>query len=130
MGGIDGDAGFAGKLVGRRGAHTATILGVLVAFVQYIQKFFEPLRDLSSKYTMMQSAMAGAERIFGLDRDFRATEEEAQAHLPDDSGLVTSVGCRSKEMKSGRRWVTFETTTTDASGEICFRGFQTVLWAA
>ncbi len=44
--------------------------------------------------------------------------------------LVTSVGCRSKEMKSGRRWVTFETTTTDASGEICFRGFQTVLWAA
>ncbi len=44
----------------------ATSLGVLMAFVQYIQRFFEPLRELSSKYTIMQSAMAGAERIFGL----------------------------------------------------------------
>jgi ATP-binding cassette subfamily B protein len=47
------------------GAPAATI-GELVAFVYYIQRFFEPLRDLSSKFTMMQSAMAGAERIFGL----------------------------------------------------------------
>ncbi len=47
------------------GAPAATI-GELVAFVYYIQRFFEPLRDLSSKFTVMQSAMAGAERIFGL----------------------------------------------------------------
>ncbi|MFO0607782.1 MAG: ABC transporter ATP-binding protein [Polyangiales bacterium] len=44
----------------------AASLGAVVAFVQYIQRFFEPLRDLSSKFTVMQSAMAGAERIFGL----------------------------------------------------------------
>jgi len=44
----------------------AASIGALVAFVQYIQRFFEPLRDLSSKFTVMQSAMAGAERIFGL----------------------------------------------------------------
>ncbi|MBI2880644.1 MAG: ABC transporter ATP-binding protein [Candidatus Tectomicrobia bacterium] len=41
-------------------------LGVLVAFLGYIQKFFSPLMDLSSKYTIMQSAMTALERIFGL----------------------------------------------------------------
>ncbi|MFQ5693397.1 MAG: ABC transporter transmembrane domain-containing protein, partial [Nitrospinota bacterium] len=40
--------------------------GVLVAFLGYIQKFFAPLMDLSSKYTIMQSAMAALERIFHL----------------------------------------------------------------
>lgn len=44
----------------------AATIGVLVAFVQYIQRFFEPLRDISSKFTLLQSAMAGAERVFGL----------------------------------------------------------------
>ncbi len=41
-------------------------LGVLVAFVDYTQKFFIPIRDLSQKYAMYQSAMASAERLFGL----------------------------------------------------------------
>ncbi|MBL8602827.1 MAG: ABC transporter ATP-binding protein [Myxococcales bacterium] len=65
----------------------AASLGVLVAFVQYIQKFFEPLRDLSSKYTVLQSAMAGAERVFSLlDRpepDAPARPEAADAPDPE-----------------------------------------------
>ena len=44
----------------------AATIGTLVAFVQYIQRFFEPMRDLSGKYTILQSSMAGAERIFQL----------------------------------------------------------------
>lgn len=40
--------------------------GVLVAFIEYIRKFFIPIRDLSAKYTVMQSAMASLERIFTL----------------------------------------------------------------
>jgi ATP-binding cassette, subfamily B, multidrug efflux pump len=40
--------------------------GVLVAFIQYTNRFFLPIRDLGAKYTVMQSAMASAERIFGL----------------------------------------------------------------
>lgn len=45
-------------------------LGVLVAFIEYAQKFFVPIRDLSQKYTTIQSAMASAERITHLlDRD-------------------------------------------------------------
>ncbi|MBI1919950.1 MAG: ABC transporter ATP-binding protein [Geobacter sp.] len=40
--------------------------GALVAFIQYIEKFFSPIRDLSSKYSVMQGAMAALERIFHL----------------------------------------------------------------
>ncbi|MRR33450.1 ABC transporter ATP-binding protein [bacterium] len=40
--------------------------GALVAFIQYIEKFFAPIRDLSAKYSIMQGAMAALERIFGL----------------------------------------------------------------
>jgi ATP-binding cassette subfamily B multidrug efflux pump len=46
-----------------RGALT---FGSLVAFIQYIEKFFSPIRDLSAKYSIMQGAMAGMERIFQL----------------------------------------------------------------
>jgi ATP-binding cassette subfamily B protein len=40
--------------------------GVLVAFMEYTHRFFLPIRDLSAKYAVMQSAMVSAERIFGL----------------------------------------------------------------
>jgi len=41
-------------------------LGTLVAFVEYLQKFFVPLREFSTKYTTMQSAMTAVERVFQL----------------------------------------------------------------
>ena len=41
-------------------------LGVLVAFMQYIRRFFMPLQDLADKYNMMQAAMASSERVFKL----------------------------------------------------------------
>jgi ATP-binding cassette subfamily B protein len=40
--------------------------GALIAFIQYTNRFFLPIRDLGAKYTVMQSAMASSERIFGL----------------------------------------------------------------
>jgi ATP-binding cassette subfamily B protein len=40
--------------------------GVLVAFVQYVERFFGPIRDLSQKYTVMQYATASADRIFSF----------------------------------------------------------------
>jgi len=43
-----------------------TTLGVLVAFMQYAQRFFRPIQDLSEKYNILQSAMAAAERVFKL----------------------------------------------------------------
>src|SRR5437588_11683723 len=44
----------------------AASLGVLVAFMQYAQRFFRPIMDFSEKYNILQSAMAAAERIFKL----------------------------------------------------------------
>jgi ABC-type multidrug transport system fused ATPase/permease subunit len=41
-------------------------LGALVAFLSYIRMFFQPIRDLSEKYNILQSAMASLERIFSL----------------------------------------------------------------
>lgn len=41
-------------------------LGTLVAFIQYSQRFFRPIQDLSEKFNVLQGAMASSERIFGL----------------------------------------------------------------
>ncbi|MEK7782963.1 MAG: ABC transporter transmembrane domain-containing protein, partial [Candidatus Binatota bacterium] len=46
--------------------HGVIGIGTLVAFKEYIHRFFVPLRDFSQKYTVMQSAMSSAERIFQL----------------------------------------------------------------
>jgi len=40
--------------------------GTLVAFIEYMQRFFIPIRDFSAKYAVLQSAMTSAERIFQL----------------------------------------------------------------
>jgi ATP-binding cassette subfamily B protein len=45
---------------------SAMTLGVLVAFMQYAQRFFRPIQDLSEKYNILQSAMAAGERVFKL----------------------------------------------------------------
>jgi ATP-binding cassette, subfamily B, multidrug efflux pump len=41
-------------------------IGVLVAFMQYAQRFFRPIQDLSEKYNILQGAMAAGERVFKL----------------------------------------------------------------
>ena len=40
--------------------------GVMVAFIQYLQRMYQPIRDLAEKYNIMQAAMASSERIFAL----------------------------------------------------------------
>jgi ATP-binding cassette subfamily B protein len=44
----------------------AVALGTLVAFIEYLQKFFVPIREFGTKYTTMQSAMTAVERVFQL----------------------------------------------------------------
>ena len=50
-------------------------LGSLIAFINLVAMFYQPLMDITEKYTLLQSAMAGAERVFAL----LDTEE----HIPD-----------------------------------------------
>ncbi len=48
----------------------AFTLGILIAFFQYTERFFRPIRDLSEKYNIFQAGMASAERVFSLlDKD-------------------------------------------------------------
>jgi len=51
---------------GRQVLANAVEAGVLVAFIQYIQRMFQPIRDLAEKYNVMQAAMASSERVFQL----------------------------------------------------------------
>ena len=47
-------------------ASSGLTLGALVAFLQYSQRFFRPISDLSEKFNVLQGAMASSERIFAL----------------------------------------------------------------
>ncbi len=51
-------------------------IGGVVAFIQYVDRFFQPIRDLSEKYNIMQQAMASSERIFYI-LDERPTVRDA-----------------------------------------------------
>ncbi len=44
----------------------AVTLGTLVAFIQYVERFYRPVRDLAEKYNILQGAMAASERIFNV----------------------------------------------------------------
>ena len=60
----------------------ALTLGVLISFIQYAQRFFRPIQDLSEKFNILQAAMAASERIFGLARragDDRFAGKDARA---------------------------------------------------
>ncbi len=53
-------------------------VGGVVAFIQYVDRFFQPIRDLSEKYNIMQQAMASSERIF-LILDTRTTVRDPRS---------------------------------------------------
>jgi ATP-binding cassette subfamily B multidrug efflux pump len=65
-----------------------TTIGVLVAFMQYAQRFFRPIQDLSEKYNILQSAMAAGERVFKLlDTKIEITSP-AVAKKPQGPGRI------------------------------------------
>jgi len=57
-------------------------LGSLVAFLQYSQRFFRPISDLSEKFNVLQGAMASSERIFAL-LDEPVSVKSPPAHLAE-----------------------------------------------
>jgi len=64
-------------------------LGAMVAFVQYSERFWRPISDLSEKFNILQSAMASSERIFTLlDTPVEVTAPPSPARLPDVRGRV------------------------------------------
>jgi len=72
----------------------ALSFGALVAFIQYTNRFFLPIRDLGAKYTVMQSAMASAERIFGLLERPPAIVSPADGNTADRADGATTLSLR------------------------------------
>jgi ATP-binding cassette subfamily B protein/subfamily B ATP-binding cassette protein MsbA len=64
--------------------------GVLVAFILYIDRFFDPIRDLSRRYDALQSTMIGWERIMGLlDTPVEVRDAPGAVELPVLRGEVS-----------------------------------------
>ena len=58
-------------------------VGVMTAFLQYAQRFFRPIQDLSEKYDLLQGAMASSERVFKLlDEDLAIADRDSPIELP------------------------------------------------
>ena len=68
-------------------------LGVLVAFIQYSERFWRPISDLSEKFNILQAAMAASERIFGLlDTKALVASPPRPAHPAAVAGRVSFEG--------------------------------------
>lgn len=68
---------------GTQSLRDAVSIGTLIAFVQYVRLFFEPVRNLSDQLNALQGAVAAGERLFDLlDDDQSLPEAAAPAHLP------------------------------------------------
>lgn len=60
----------------------AFTIGSVVAYIQYVDRFFQPIRDLSEKYNIMQQAMASSERVFQvLDQKAEVRDAAVPVHL-------------------------------------------------
>ncbi len=69
--------------------HGAVTVGTAMAFIQYSQRFFRPIQDLSDKYNILQAAMASSERIFKLlDTPVTIQEPQNPEPLGDIQGRV------------------------------------------
>ena len=74
----------------------AVTFGTLVAFLEYAQKFFSPIKDISDKYNILQSALASSERIFHI-LDMEVSPEylpPASARKPSPEAAENGGGAR------------------------------------
>lgn len=63
--------------------------GVLLAFIQYVRQFFQPIRGLSEKFNTLQSALASSERIFNiLDLENRVQDPENPQTIENPRGEI------------------------------------------
>ena len=75
---------------GRAVAGDTVTLGVMVAFLAYVTRFFQPIQELSRLYTTMQSAMAGGEQVLRLlNTTPDVTDRFGAAEMPPIHGAVT-----------------------------------------
>ncbi|MGI4853329.1 MAG: ABC transporter ATP-binding protein [Janthinobacterium lividum] len=86
--------GGLGVLHGSTFFGSTVTVGVLVAFMQYAQRFFRPIQDLSEKYNILQAAMAASERVFKLIDTEPEIVSPAVVTTPVSDGTAPSVEFR------------------------------------
>jgi ATP-binding cassette, subfamily B, multidrug efflux pump len=87
-------------------------IGLLTAFILYSQRFFDPLRQITQVYSMIQSALAGAERLFEMmDMKQEVVEKPDALPLNDIQGIVefNGVGFAYEESKTVLEDIQFQT---------------------
>ena len=104
---VEAIGALAGALIiwygGAQVMNETVTLGALVAFLQYSQRFFRPLSDMSEKFNVLQSAMASSERIFKLlDTEVTIESSKARSLGRSDEGPGTNAGVRMTERASDR----------------------------
>jgi ATP-binding cassette, subfamily B, multidrug efflux pump len=90
--------------IGGRGVLRGTVtIGILAAFIQYSQRFWRPIQDLSDKYNILQAAMAASERVFRLlDTPVEVTTPAAPVPSP-----------RAGRIEFHNVWFTYERLTPE-----------------
>jgi len=89
------------RFAGLPRAETTAWVGTVVAFYEYIRRFFVPIRDLSQKYTIVQSSLAAAERIFGI-LDMKA-DDAPPVEAPEPPAVDEDVVLAFRDVEFGYR---------------------------
>ena len=116
--------------IGGGGVLRGTVtVGVLVAFIQYSQRFFRPIQDLSEKYNILQAAMAASERVFKLlDSEPEIQSPQTAATVPE----MASSGAGTIEFRDV--WFTYAKLTPEqqtlaaANGPAALAAMKDVEW--
>ena len=110
---------------GLRAMDNVLTVGVLIAFIQYARQFFEPIRNLSDQYNTLQSAMAGAERIFGLlgeDHAIKETDKPVDIHRFDGTIEFRNVWFtydKNRDENEEPNWILKDVSFKVQQGETC-----------
>lgn len=97
-------------------------LGSLIAFIQYAERFYQPVRDLAEKYNILQSAMASCERLFKLLDEEPEVKDPLEPKCPD---MILNGSLRRWEIEfqnvsfayTGREWVLRDVSLKVKAGE-------------
>jgi ATP-binding cassette subfamily B protein len=93
---------------GRDALSGSITIGTVMAFLQFNEMFWRPIRDLSEKYNIMQTAMASSERVFKLLDDKTSVDDPPNVvELPPVRG----------EIEFRNVWFAYNTATSDAGTE-------------
>jgi ATP-binding cassette subfamily B protein len=93
----------------------AVTIGVLAMFIQYSQRFWRPIQDLSDKYNILQAAMAACERIFKLLDTAPEIVNPAHPVLGDDSNRI----------EFRHVWFTYQKLTDEQQAAVSAAGSST-----